>query len=90
MRVDNQASDLVVLIGDQRLFEKAREGQIGQAHLRRNALASLAATMPARQSPDRSGVALAMSDFEVVEPVAGSANVYRIHRKAPGRRFALG
>ena len=81
MRVDNEPRDLVVLIGDQRLFEKAREGQIGEAHLRGDAFDGALGGDASQAIPGAQRGRLRHERFQVVEPVAGSANVYRIHRR---------
>ena len=59
--IEDQPRDFVGVVIDQRLFKKSRQRRFRQHHLRRDAFLGLAAATLARQSPDRSCEALAMT-----------------------------
>ena len=70
MRIHDQASDLVLLIGNYRLGEELGQGQIGERHLRRHSLGGAGRRdsrqiipAPRRRSPGQQG-------SQVVEGIA--------------------
>ena len=77
--VEDQSRDLVLFVGDKRFVQEHVKGRSARAICAATRSAALVAAMPARQSPERNGVAFAISDFKVWKPVARSTYRRCIH-----------
>lgn len=84
MSVDDQARDLILFVGDQRLIDKLLERYIGEGHLRGHTFLRAFGCDPGKAITERNGVAFAMRsrrplNFQVCEFVVAWQRDISLH-----------